>query len=159
MVHLRRIQTAAFALGMAFAVVAIVAPASSARAETPAVYVDRTQAAAVGGYDLTSYFAGAPVRGSAQFAATHNGATYHFVNAENRARFLADPSAFLPQYGGYCAWAVSNNYTAPADPTAWRVVDGKLYLNYNAAVQERWARDIPARISSANTNWPNVLKK
>jgi hypothetical protein len=66
---------------------------------------------------------------------------------------------FAPQYGGYCAWAVSEGYTAKGDPKHWRIVDGKLYLNYNASVQTNWAKDIPTRISKGDKNWPSVLAK
>lgn len=128
-------------------------------AARPAVYLERTNAPAVGGYDLTSYFAGAPVMGSTQFAVSHRGVTYLFANAANKARFVATPDAFLPQYGGYCAWALAQNKTAPGRPQFWRVVDGKLYLNYDQGVQTKWNRDIPGFIRSANTNWPTVLTR
>ncbi|HEX6012072.1 MAG TPA: YHS domain-containing (seleno)protein, partial [Geminicoccaceae bacterium] len=64
-----------------------------------------------------------------------------------------------PQYGGYCAWAVSQGYTASADPQAWRIVDGKLYLNYSLDVQKTWEQDVPGNITKANANWPTVLEK
>ncbi|HEX8155101.1 MAG TPA: YHS domain-containing (seleno)protein [Thermoanaerobaculia bacterium] len=63
------------------------------------------------------------------------------------------------QYGGYCAWAVSRNYTADADPQAWKIVGGKLYLNYNAKVQSAWSEDVPANIEKADANWPKLLEK
>ena len=63
-----------------------------------------------------------------------------------------------PQYGGYCAYAVSKDATAPRDPNAWTVVDGKLYMNFSPAVKVTWSKDIPGNISLANGNWPNVLK-
>ena len=151
------LRTLALSAGLALVGVGAMTPA--AYADKPAVFVERFQNVAAGGYDLTSYFSGTPVRGNAQFAATHNGATYHFASAANRARFTANPSAFLPQYGGYCAWAVSQNYTAPGRPQFWRVVDGKLYFNYDAGVQRKWERDIPGFIRTANTNWPTVLRK
>lgn len=147
--------TRALAIGVAFASV----PLGAALADKPAVFVERFQPAAAGGYDVTSFFTGAPVAGAAQFTATHNGATYRFASAANRARFVANPVAYAPQYGGYCAWAVSQGYTAPGRPQHWRVVDNKLYFNYNGEIQSRWERNIPGFISSANTNWPTVLKK
>lgn len=152
-------RAVALAFTLAVTGVAATAPFSAAYADKPAVFVERFQNAAAGGYDLTSFFGGAPVRGNAQFAATHNGATYLFANAANRAQFQANPARYLPQYGGYCAWAVSQGYTAPGRPQHWKVVDGKLYFNYDAGVQRKWERDIPGFIRSANTNWPNVLKK
>lgn len=148
-----------FALSAALAFTSLGAMTTTAHADRPAIFVERFQSVAAGGYDLTSYFSGTPMRGNAQFAATHNGAAYHFANAANRARFQANPSAFLPQYGGYCAWAVSQNYTAPGRPQFWRVVDGKLYFNYDAGVQRKWERDVPGFIRSANANWPAVLRK
>lgn len=147
------------ALAAGLALIGVGAMTTAAHADKPAVFLERFQNVAAGGYDLTSYFVGAPARGNAQFAVTHNGATYHFANAANRARFVANPAAYLPQFGGYCAWAVSQGYTAPGRPQFWRVVDGKLYFNYDAGVQRKWERDIPGFIRSANTNWPNVLGK
>lgn len=144
---------------LAFTGVLAAAPLSVAHADKPAVFVERFQNVAAGGYDLTSFFTGAPVRGNAQFAATHGGFTYHFANAANRARFQANPSAYLPQYGGYCAWATAQGYTAPGRPQFWKIVDGKLYFNYDAGVQRKWERDVPGFIRSANANWPAVLRK
>jgi YHS domain-containing protein len=105
-----------------------------------------------------AYFTeGRPVEGSKTFTATWNGATFRFASAANRDRFKATPQAFAPQYGGYCAWAVANGYTASGDPRVWKIVDGKLYLNYNAEVGQRWAKDISGNITRANANWPKVL--
>ena len=88
---------------------------------------------AIRGYDTVAYFAGnGPVKGSEQFTHQWMGATWRFASSENRDRFAAAPESFAPQFGGYCAWAVSNNYTAPIDPAAWKIVDGKLYLNYDS---------------------------
>lgn len=113
---------------------------------------------AIRGYDPVAYFTeGAPVKGSGDYQSEYNGATWSFVSAANKEKFDADPQAFAPQYGGYCAWAVSQGYTASIDPDAWRIVDGKLYLNYSASVQRRWEQDIPGFISQADQNWPSVL--
>lgn len=112
---------------------------------------------AVGGYDPVSYHEGQPVRGEAALVAEHQGARFRFASAKNRDRFVADPARFAPAYGGYCAWAVSQGYTASGDAEVWRIVDGRLYLNYNHQVGERWARDIPGHIAAADKNWPTVL--
>ena len=84
------------------------------------------------------------------------GATWYFACAENRDRFAADPERYAPQYGGYCAWAVAHGYTAKIDPEAWKIVDGKLYLNYSKDVQADWAEDIPGNISKGDANWPKI---
>lgn len=115
---------------------------------------------AVSGYDPVAYFtAGRPVRGAAEHRLTHAGFEYRFASAENLAAFRANPARYLPQYGGYCAWAVANGYTAPGNPQNWRIVDGRLYLNYNSEIQGRWERDIPGFIQRGNANWPSVLSR
>jgi YHS domain-containing protein len=145
---------------LAVAAASMFAVAAPAHAEKAPVYTRILSNVAVSGYDPVAYFAeGRPVRGTAQHRITHEGFEYRFANAENLARFRANPSAYLPQYGGYCAWAVSQGYTASADPLQWRIVDGRLYLNYNAEVQRRWSRDIPGHIRAANANWPGVLRR
>ena len=113
---------------------------------------------AIDGTDPVAYFTeGKPVEGSSDFAHEWNGAKWLFATAENRDLFAADPEKYAPQYGGYCAWAVAQGYTASTDPEAWRIVDGKLYLNYNKDVQSKWEADIPGHIADADGNWPTVL--
>jgi YHS domain-containing protein len=112
---------------------------------------------AIEGTDPVAYFdEGEPVAGSSDFEHEWMGATWRFASAENRDRFAADPETYAPQYGGYCAWAVSQGYTAKIDPAAWRIVDGKLYLNYSKDVQTQWAGDIPGNIAKADANWPQI---
>lgn len=120
------------------------------------VYTGLQGDVAVGGYDAVSYFTGdgSPVMGSAEFAVRHGNAVYHFANAENAAKFRADPAHYAPQYGGHCAWAMARGYLAPGDPLQYRLVDGKLYLNFNAEVKAKWLQDIPGFIASAEKNWP-----
>lgn len=114
---------------------------------------------AIDGTDPVAYFQeGRPVEGSSDFEHEWKGATWQFASAENRDLFAADPEAYAPQYGGYCAWAVSQGYTASIDPEAWKIVDGKLYLNYSKGVQSRWAQDIPGHITAADQNWPEIAK-
>ena len=114
---------------------------------------------AINGYDPVAYFTESkPVRGESSITHDWGGVTWQFSSAANRDKFANDPGAFAPQYGGYCAFAASNNYIAPTDPHAWTVYDGKLYLNYSKSVQERWETDIPGHIAAADGNWPDVLK-
>jgi YHS domain-containing protein len=115
---------------------------------------------AIRGYDPVAYFTlGRPTQGEATFKATYQGAEFRFATAANRAAFIANPARYAPQYGGYCAWAVSQGYTAGIDPTAWAIVDGKLYLNYNRTIQTRWQGDRANLIQAGNRNWPTVLTK
>ncbi len=121
--------------------------------------VFETRAGAIRGYDAVAYFTESkPVRGNKDYVVEWNGARWYFASAENRDRFKADPENYAPQYGGYCAWAVANGYTASTDPDAWTVVNGKLYLNYSLGVQQQWAEDILGNIVKANKNWPSALE-
>jgi YHS domain-containing protein len=147
-------KTALLALALGWA-----GAATPAFADKAPVFTEILQPAAAGGYDVVSFFSGTPQRGSADHVATRAGYQYRFASAANRDKFLANPAAYLPQYGGYCAWAVSQGYTAPGRPQHWKVVNGKLYFNYNADVQQKWSRDIPNLIARGDQNWPNVLKK
>lgn len=115
---------------------------------------------AVRGYDVVAYFTqGKPVEGKREFAHKWNNTTWRFSSAKHRDLFAANPEKYAPQYGGFCAWAVAQGYTAPVDPAAWRVVDGKLYLNYSKSVQSQWVQDIPGHISKGNNNWPGIKQK
>jgi len=117
-----------------------------------------TDDGAIRGYDPVAYFTmGEPTRGSDQFTTSWQGATYKFASAANLALFKEEPEAYAPQYGGYCAYAVSKGATAGTVPEAWTIVDGKLYLNYSLAVQQRWRKDVPGHIRAADRNWPAVL--
>ena len=130
-----------------------------AAAETAPIYTGYFSDTAVQGHDVVGYFTdGAPVKGSDAFASTYKGAEFKFKNADNLAAFEADPEAYLPQYGGYCAWAVSQGYTAKGNAKNWKIVDGKLYLNFNNSVQKKWEADVPGFIQSADKNWPTVLE-
>lgn len=85
------------------------------------------------GYDLVNYFtAHSAERGSKEFSTEHAGATYYFSNAANLAAFTSAPEKYLPQFDGYCAFAVAKmNKKVPADPKTFRIDDGNLYLFYN----------------------------
>jgi YHS domain-containing protein len=122
----------------------------------PALFA--TEEGAIRGYDPVAYFTvGKPTRGSDQFSFEWNGGTFKFASAENLALFKADPEKYAPQYGGYCAYAVSEGYTASTVAEAWTIVDDRLYLNYSPGVMKRWAKDIPGRVAAADKNWPGVL--
>ncbi len=130
--------------------------ATRVHAMEPPVFARR--GLAIRGYDTVAYFENnGPVKGSRDFEAEWNGATWRFANELNLDLFLADPEKYAPQYGGYCAWAVSNNYTASTDPDAWSLHEGKLYLNYNRSVRNTWSQDIPGNIAKGDANWPDVL--
>ncbi len=141
-----------------FLALSAVAFSTVARAGEPEIFTGLVKGVGAGGYDVVSYFRDKPVEGKPEFAAGWNGAKWYFASAANMKAFQADPEKYAPQYGGYCAYAVSKGATAKGDPTAWTVVDGKLYLNYSEGIRTKWRQDVPGNIAAANTNWPKVLQ-
>ena len=115
---------------------------------------------AVQGYDVVSYFEiNKAEQGKSEINAQYNKATYFFFSEKNKALFLKKPAKYAPQFGGYCAYGVSENHTSPTDPQAFTIVDNKLYLNYNLKVKELWSKDREERIVKANENWKTLNKK
>ena len=134
----------------------VVAFSPAARAATARIYAEG--GIAIDGTDPVAYFTeGRAVAGTSDHETLWLGATWRFSSAANRAAFEADPEAYAPQYGGWCAWAVAEGYTASTVPEAWAIVDGRLYLNFSRRVQRRWERDVPGNIARADANWPAVL--
>jgi YHS domain-containing protein len=113
---------------------------------------------ALKGYDPVAYFTrSAPTQGSPAIVATHDGATYRFATQEHRRLFQASPAKYVPIYGGFCAYGVAQGYKVKIEPEAWRVVDGRLYLNYDLSIREKWAMDIPGYVRAADGHWPGLL--
>jgi len=143
-------------LGLALTAPALGLVATRSMAQEASVYTEG--GIAIDGSDAVAYFDGnGPVAGDPAITFDYMGATWQFTSEANRDAFAADPAAYAPQYGGYCAYAVSQGYTAPTVPEAWSIVDGKLYLNFSTGVRSRWERDIPGHIAAADANWPGVL--
>ena len=112
---------------------------------------------AIEGYDAVAYHSESrPVKGDDRFEHSWMGAKWRFSSAANRDAFATEPERYAPAYGGYCAYAVSQGGTAGIDPKAWRIVDGRLYLNLSLSVQRIWEQDIPGYITKANANWPGL---
>jgi len=112
---------------------------------------------AIKGYDPVAYFTdGKPVKGSRSLTFEWRGATWRFATREHLELFRADPEKYAPQYGGYCAWAMAQGDAVGVDPRIWTIVDGRLYLNYNADVQKKWKADIPGYIERADLNWTRL---
>lgn len=136
-----------------------VVPQSSVLAAQPAPPVSAdARGLAIGGYDPVAYFTrGRPVEGKAVHQTRWNGAIWRFASPASLSAFTAAPERYAPRYGGYCAWAVSQGYIAPGDPHQWKIVAGKLYLNFNARAKALWEADQAAAIARGDANWPGVL--
>ena len=130
--------------------------AGPVRAAEPEVFSENE--IAIRGADPVAFFTqGTPVLGSADHALMWRGTMWHFASAQTMEMFTANPEAYAPQYGGYCAYAASQGYVASTVPEAWTVYNGKLYLNNSTGVRRRWLRDIDSYIVAADANWPGIL--
>jgi YHS domain-containing protein len=112
------------------------------------------------GYDPVAYFTeGRPVPGRSDLSVEYAGGKYLFATPANRVAFTANPAAYAPQYGGYCAFGVALGKKFDIDPASWRIVDRKLYFNLNPAILEKWSADAHEYIQKAETNWPQIREK
>lgn len=128
-----------------------------AHADNPVVAIDDA-GRAIRGYDAVAYFEdGQPRPGSAEFSHQWKGADWLFASAAHRDAFKADPERYAPQFGGYCAYAITKGHVLESNPEIWSIVDDKLYLNLGAGAQSRWQKDVPGNIVRANNNWPGAL--
>ncbi len=113
---------------------------------------------AIRGYDPVAYFTqDKAVEGSDEFSFEYNQATWLFSSQQNLDLFKADPTKYAPQYGGYCAYAVSQGSTASIKPELFTIVGGKLYLNYSDSINNKWRANKDNFIVDADKNWPQIL--
>jgi YHS domain-containing protein len=121
--------------------------------------VDRS-GVGIKGYDPVAYFTqDKAVRGDAQFQSKADGVIYYFASAEHKAAFDTNPAKYEPQFGGFCAWAVSRGYTAPVDPNAFQIVNGRLLLQYSLKVRKDFSADTEGNLKKADANWPSIIEK
>ena len=129
----------------------------AAMADSPMVHSQ--QGMAISGYDPVAYFTlGRAVRGKAELKLVWKRAEWRFATAENRAMFEANPRAYAPQYGGYCAYGVAKGVLSTTRPDVWVIHDGRLYLIHSAGVRRIWSSDRSAHVALADGNWPGVLR-
>lgn len=111
---------------------------------------------AVRGYDVVAYFDGQAKIGDPALAAEYDGARFYFSTPDNKARFESAPEQFLPAYGGYCAYAMSEGKQFDVDPRSYKVVDGRLYLFYDGVgghTLDFWNANEAERQQNANKIW------
>ena len=111
---------------------------------------------AANGYDVVAYFDGNAVEGSSDIEVKYKGALWRFASKENAEEFVDDPDKYIPAYGGYCAYGVSQGYLVATDPHAWTVADDKLYLNFNQPTRSHWLTRQDEYIGVADLNWPGL---
>lgn len=118
---------------------------------------------AIDGYDPVAYFkAGKAVKGKKDFSLYHQGATYHFSSQENKELFKSNPSAYEPQFGGWCAYAMgSDGEKVSIDPETFKITNSKLYLFYNRLFNntlKTWNKDESNLKKKADENWNRIFK-
>lgn len=133
--------------------------ASSVSAPEKVLVLVDPDGVALGGHDPMSYRAGTPAIGTAEHTAPYGGATYRFASPGARDKFAADPASLVPRYGGYCAFAASQNRLSEADPTVFEIVDGQLLVFTNADFKAQFDRDVAANHRLADANWPGLVAK
>lgn len=138
-------------LGIAFTVTGLALGCSSSPVRTG------DDGVAVDGYDVVAYHSeDEAIAGSSVHSHEWQGAEWHFASEDNRARFADAPERYAPAYGGWCAWALTEERLAAGDPDYWTVHEGRLYLNCNRAAQQSWEADLESNIERADENWPDL---
>ncbi|MEL7303380.1 MAG: YHS domain-containing (seleno)protein [Pseudomonadota bacterium] len=133
-------------------------PATQAKAGKPLINQIGSKGVAIKGFDPVAYFTvGKPTKGTSEHTSEYKGATWKFASAENKALFDGNPEKYAPAYGGYCAYGVAQGALVKIEGNAWAIRNGKLYLNYNRSVQNRWAKKPASFIKTANTKWPKLI--
>jgi hypothetical protein len=147
---------------VALAVLALLSTAGmpgfcQSKPDSPGRICKNAAGVAAGGYDVVSYFtAKKPEQGSPLISLKHGGAEYHFVSVLHRDQFVANPEAYLPQYGGHCAYALGKGKTLTGDPQAWLIHKGKLYLTVSREALAAFQKDVTAAIQQADEIWKRL---
>ncbi|MCB0666061.1 MAG: hypothetical protein KDC80_09580 [Saprospiraceae bacterium] len=135
---------------------------SQDQARLPKVF-NQTNGLALDGYDPVSYFQKNPQRGSPDLIYKHQGLTFYFQSESNRQTFINSTDAYLPQYGGWCAYAMAQSgKLVSVDPETYKLINGKLYLFYNAYLNntlKKWNKNENEYLIQSRNNWIEILKK
>ena len=115
------------------------------------------------GYDVVEYFNNKAIEGSKKFKVEHEGVTYLFSSQKNANTFKGSPDQYVPQYGGWCAYALgAKGKKVSIDPETFEIRDGKLYLFYNSwgnNTLKSWVKQGPEKLrDSADKNWQKITK-
>ncbi len=155
----RALQLSAIAIAIGLGGLSLSMPAQAVR-QTGGEYNTMYAGLGAKGYDVVSYFTtGTPTKGTDRYVADFGGVSWMFSSAENLALFKASPEKYTPQFGGFCSWGVAAGKLFDVDPVnGWKIVDGKLYMNFNADINATFSKDPASFINKANRNWPTLNK-
>jgi YHS domain-containing protein len=135
---------------------------SCAYSQTDAKLFNLEDGIALNGFDPVGYFTeGIAVKGSKEFSYFYDGITYCFASGSDRDIFRLAPVKYMPQYGGWCAYAMGHDGTkVEVDPETFKIINGKLYLFYNKFFNntlKSWNRDEPKLQAQADANWLKII--
>ncbi|MGW9686634.1 YHS domain-containing (seleno)protein [Flagellimonas sp. 2504JD1-5] len=109
---------------------------------------------AINGYDPVAYIVSdKAMEGNEEYSYHWKNATWLFASEENQKLFMESPDKYTPEYGGYCAFAVSKGFTANSSPNAFDIIDGKLYLFDSEEVKQEWKSDLQENLKKGKANW------
>jgi YHS domain-containing protein len=112
------------------------------------------------GYDPVAFFTdGKPILGQEQFHSSYHDVTYRFASAEHQQMFEKDPAKYEPQFGGYCAYGVTQGHLAPIKVDAFEIVDGRLLMGYDANARTAFDKDQAGNLKIADHNWPGLAEQ
>lgn len=115
---------------------------------------------AIQGYDPVAFFTDSrPVKGSSQFQSEYHGSKYYFASAEHKAAFDKEPAKYEPQFGGYCAYGASQGRAVPIKIEAWQIVSGRLLMQYDLDVKDKFNKDPQGNLRKADQKWPAVVER
>ncbi len=129
----------------------------------PSGHVNSKNGIGIQGYDPVAYFVSQKAEtGTKEISSTYNDITYYFSSEENKQQFVNNPQGFLPQYGGWCAYAIGKSGDkVKIDPGTFKILDNKLYLFYNFRgynTLNDWDKDEANLLSQADINWQQITK-
>jgi YHS domain-containing protein len=114
--------------------------------------------AAILGYDAVAYFTdNKAAKGNPRIQSEYNGAKYYFASAEHKVLFDANPTKYVPAYGGYCGYAASIDRLSPISPEWFQIIDGRLVLQHNKKATDLFNQDKAGNIAKADKNWPGLV--
>jgi len=125
----------------------------------PVLNLDK-KGVAIQGYDPVAFFTqGKPVKGSVKFQSSYKGAVYYFASDEDKAAFDGNPTKYEPQFGGFCAYGVSQGHLAPVKIEASQIVNGRLLMQYDLDIKNEFNKDQAGNLAKADKNWPALSEK
>ena len=145
-------------LKLLLALVLSILPVTSLCAADSVRPVNKDEAGiAIKGFDPVAYFAESrAVKGKKEFEHLYEESRWRFSSAAYRDLFAANPERYMPQYGGFCAGGMIAGRLVSADPEAWKIIDGKLFLGYSKAASDKFSKDADKNIKEADQQWIRV---